>query len=235
MLRAMELEGWKLLDEEAGVLYREYRFAKGAAATTFVFRGSDGLVVVSPGCGLDARAYDALGEIGEVRSLVANNPFHHLGQAPWRARFPDAESYCPAGAVKTLEKKNRGVPFRPLGELSVPANVCCDDAPGYRKGETIVSVGTARGPIWYSGDLLTNIQRLPGPPLRWLFTTTDSGPGFRLFRLGVWLMVKDRKALRSWVLARLAEDPPAVVVPAHGPAFETGDVAAQARAQLERL
>lgn len=60
-------------------------------------------------------------------------------------------------------------------------------------------------------------------------------PGFRLFLPAVWLFAKDRKALREWALGRLAQDPPSVVVPAHGTPVETADVAAQAKAQLERL
>ena len=231
----MQLEGWNVIDEEAGVLWREYAFTKGAYATTLVFRGAEGLVVVSPAPGLDARAYDALRELGDVRALVANNALHPMGQAEWRARFPDAESYCPAGAVKALEKKSAGARYRPLGELALPESVRCDDAPGFKTGETIVSVATRRGPVWYTGDLLTNIQRAPKPPVGWLFTATDSAPGFRLFRLGVWLLVQDKKAVREWVLGRLAADPPSIVVPAHGPAFDTGDVAAEAKKQIERL
>lgn len=231
----MQVEGWNVIDEKAGVLWREYPFSKGAHATTLVFRGVDGLSVVSPGTGLDARAFDALREFGEVRALIANNSYHHMGQSPWRARFPDAVSYCPPGAVKTLDKKVSGVSFRPLDALALPENVRWEDPPGFKTGEALLSVGTGKGSVWYSGDLLTNIQRTPGPPFKWLFSWTDSGPGFRLFKLGVWLLVKDRKALRAWALGRLAEDPPAVVVPAHGPAVDTGDVAALAKEQLERL
>jgi glyoxylase-like metal-dependent hydrolase (beta-lactamase superfamily II) len=231
----MQLEGWNVIDEKAALLWREYVFSKGARATTLVFRGVDGLVVVSPGTGLEARAYDALRELGDVRALIANNTFHHMGQSAWRARFPDAVSYCPPGAVKTLDKKVRGVSFRPLDALALPAHVRWEDPPGFRTGEALLSVATGRGSVWYSGDLLTNIQRTPGPPFRWLFTWTDSAPGFRLFKPGVWFLVKDRKALRAWTLGRLAEDPPAVVVPAHGPPVDTSDVASLAKAQLERL
>lgn len=231
----MQLEGWNVIDEKAGVLWREYAFSRGARATTLVFRGSDGLVVVSPATGLTDRAYDALRELGEVRALIANNTFHHLGQAAWRTRFPDAVSYCPPGSLKTLEKKAKGVSFRPLDALPLPASVRWEDPPGLKTGEAIVSVGTARGSVWYSGDLLTNIQRTPGPPFGWIFAWTDSAPGFRLFRPGVWLFVKDKKVLREWMLRRLTEDPPAVVVPAHGPPVETSDVAALAKAQIERL
>lgn len=231
----MQIEGWNIIDDEALVLWREYSFAKGAYATMLVFRGVDGLVVVSPGKGMSDREYDALREHGEVRALVANNTYHHLGQPAWRARFPDAASYAPSGALKMLKKKAPGVPFRPLADLALPAHVRCDDPPGYKTGEAFFSIHTRKGTVWFTGDLLTNIQRTPGPPVRWLFTWTGSGPGFRLFRPGVWLCVRDKKALRAWMLERLASDPPSIVVPAHGPTFDAGDVAGLARAQLERL
>jgi len=231
----MQIEGWNIIDDEARVLWREYAFTKGAYATTLVFRGVDGLVVVSPGTGLSAREYDALREHGEVRALVANNTFHRLGQAPWRAHFPDAVSYAPSGALKVLEKKDPGIPFRPLSDLALPAHVRCDDPPGFKTGDVILSVRTRKGAVWYTSDLLTNIQRLPSPPVRWLFTWTGSAPGFRLFKPGVWFFVNDKKALRAWMLERVANDPPSVVVPAHGPAFDADDVAALAQAQIERL
>jgi glyoxylase-like metal-dependent hydrolase (beta-lactamase superfamily II) len=231
----MQLQGWNLVDENAGVLWREYTFAKNASATTMVFRGVDGLVVVSPGKRMEARDFDALDKLGEVKALIANNAFHHLGQAEWRARYPNAVSYCPPGAMAKLNKKVPGAQFRPLGELKLPAHVRCEDAPGFKTGETFVSVKTGKGAVWFAGDLLTNIQRMPPPPFKWLFSWSDSAPGFRLFKPAVWFFVKNRPALRQWALSRLAEEPPAVVVPAHGPAFDAPDLAALAKAQLERL
>ena len=231
----MQTEGWSTIDGEAGVLWREYSFTKGATATTLVFRGVDGLVVVSPGTRMTDRDYDALREHGEVRALVANNTFHHLGQAPWRARFPGAVSYAPSGTLKVLQKKAPSVPFRPLSDLALPAHVRCDDPPGFKTGEALFSIRTKKGAAWFTGDLLTNIQRTPPPPLRWFFTWTDSAPGFRLFKPAVWFLIRDKKALRAWMLERLASDPPSIVVPAHGPPFDATDVAALARAQIERL
>ena len=230
-----QTDGWNVIDDEAGVLWREYPFSKGAYATTMAFRGVDGLVVVSPGSGLGARDYDALREHGEVRALIANNSFHHLGQSAWRERFPEAVSYAPSGAIADLKKKAPGIDFRPLADLPLPTHVRCDDPPGFKTGETLVSVRARKGTVWFTGDLLTNIQRTPGPPLRWLFTWTDSAPGFRLFKPAAWLMMRDKKAVRAWALERLASDPPTIAVPAHGPAFDAGDVAALARAQIERL
>ena len=231
----MKIDGWNVIDEEAGVVFREYEFSKGANATTLVFRGKDGLAVVSPPPGLEARDYDALRELGEVQALIANNTLHTMGQAAWRARFPDAVSYCPPGAVQALEKKLKGVPFRPLNELPLSDGVRWEDAPGFKTGETLLSVKTGKGSVWFTGDLLTNIQRTPGPPFKWILSWTDSGPGFRLFKPAIWLMVKDKKAVREWALRWLEQDPPAIVVPSHGPPVEGGDVAALAKAQIERL
>jgi hypothetical protein len=225
---------WNVL-EDGAVLWREYEFSRGAYATTMVFRGKDGLVVISPGTGLEARDYDELREHGEVRALIANNAFHTLGQRPWRQHFPEAESYAPRGALADLGKKAPEIPYRALSALPLPDGVHCDDPPGFKSGETIARVKTKRGWIWYSGDLLTNIQRMPGPPVRWFFTLTGSAPGFRLFKPAVWFFVKDKKALKQWSLDTLEKQPPAVVVPAHGPAFDPPDVAAEARAQLEKM
>jgi glyoxylase-like metal-dependent hydrolase (beta-lactamase superfamily II) len=230
-----DLRGWNVIDAESAVLWREYQFNKGAYATTLVFRGTDGLVVVSPGKGLEAADYDVLSEFGEVRALIANNAFHHLGQGPWRARFPKAESYVAPQALATLRKKAASIPFRSLDELSLPPTVKIHVLPGFKNGDVLVSVGTRQGSLWYTGDLLTNIQRTPGPPLSWLFSWTDSAPGFRLFKLGVWFFVNDKRALKERMNALLAEDPPALIVPGHGPAVMTDQLAAEARVQIAKL
>lgn len=230
-----DLRGWNVIDAERAVLWREYEFNKGAYATTLVFRGTDGLVVVSPGRGLEGADYDVLSEFGEVRALVANNNFHHLGQGPWRERFPKAESYAAPQALARLAKKAASIPFRSLTELSLPPTVKFHVLPGFKNGEVLFSVGTRQGSLWYTGDLLTNIQRTPGPPASWIFSWTDSAPGFRLFRPAVWLFVNDKRALKERMNALLAEDPPAIIVPAHGPAVMAAQLAAEARTQIARL
>jgi hypothetical protein len=232
----MQNGGWNVLDDDASILWREYHFTKQATATTLVFRGADGLVVVSPACDLEARDYDALREHGEVKALVANNVLHNKGIAPWRERFPDVATYAPAGAIAQLEKKTPGVAYKPLADLAPPAHVTSDTLPGFKTGETFFSIHSKKkGAVWFTGDLLTNIVKVPPPPVKWLFTWTGSAPGFRLFRPAVWLMVADKQKVRSSMLERLASDPPAAVVPAHGPPVEASDLAAQARTQLERL
>ena len=86
-----------------------------------------------------------------------------------------------------------------------------------------------------AGDLLANLPQLPPGPMGWMFSLTGSAPGYRLFKLATWLLVKDKVTLREWMLSRVDRDPPAMIVPAHGPPFAEGDVAAQTRTQLQRL
>jgi hypothetical protein len=227
--------GWQALDAAAGVFWREYRFSGKAVATSLTFRGADGkLVVVSPPCGADEEAFAALEKEGGVGALIANNTFHHLGQKAWRARFPAAKSYAPPGAVAVLAKKS-GLDYRPLSELALPPSVRWTDAPGYKNGETILRIGAESGTVWYTGDLLANISKLPPPPVRWLFTWTGSAPGYKLFAPAKWMLVKDTQALKAWALELLAQDPPACVVTAHGKPVQGSDVAAKTREQLQRL
>lgn len=231
----MDHEGWHLIDDAAAVGWREYEFARGAYATTMFFRGPDGLIVLSPATGLTARDHDALEELGPVRALVASNDHHHFGQVPWRARHPDAESFAPEGCLAPLRAKAGGVPFRSLAELPMPRSVSWTEAAGFKTGETLLSVTTPRGAIVFVGDVLANIARMPGPPLRWLFTLTGSAPGFRPFRLANFAFVRDRAAVRERLLAMVDAAPPYRIVPAHGPPVQGEDLAERARAALRAL
>ncbi|MBP6841702.1 MAG: hypothetical protein KA190_30660, partial [Kofleriaceae bacterium] len=112
--------GWTVLDEAAGVLTCSYRFGKGkASSATFVARMGNGqLLVVSPAKGLPEATFTELARFGPVGALVANNGFHHLGQAEWRARFPAARCFAPAAAIARIHKKNPGAgAFEPLAAL----------------------------------------------------------------------------------------------------------------------
>jgi hypothetical protein len=90
-----QTDDWNVIDDEACVHRREYSFSKGAYATTMVFRGVDGLVVVSPGRGLGARDYDALREHGEVRALIPG----------WRSGASRHPRALPAEVAEPTENK----------------------------------------------------------------------------------------------------------------------------------
>jgi glyoxylase-like metal-dependent hydrolase (beta-lactamase superfamily II) len=229
--------GWKVLDRDAGILCCEYKFG-GGVATTFVFRAKDdGLVVISPGAGLDPSTIDAVKSYGKVTALVANNGWHWLGQETWRKHFPEAKSYAPAAALPRIAKKVPGVPFEPIENLApLLAEGQSVVEPTGLAGNAFAFVHTKSGNYWYASDLLANIPRLPTNFIfKTLMSMTDSAPGYKLFRPAVWLQVKDKPALRSWFDKELANVPPTTVVPAHGGPMQAPDLIEQTRALIARV
>jgi hypothetical protein len=64
---------------------------------------------------------------------------------------------------------------------------------------------------------------------------TDSAPGYRLFRPAVWLQVKDKQALRSWVDDELAKSAPVGIIPAHGAPVFGSDVIANTKSLFAKM
>ena len=110
------------------------------------------------------------------------------------------------------------------------------EAPGFKVGNAFATVRGQKGTYWYPSDLLSNIPKLPpGFVFRTLMSMTDSAPGYRLFRPSVWLQVKDKPVLRSWVEKELATAAPVTVVPAHGPPVSGPDLVASTKALIAQL
>lgn len=229
--------GWTLLDRDAGILCRQYKFG-GGLATTLAFRGrGDELIVVSPASRVDAAALDELKDHGRVTALVANNNFHWLGQATWRKHFPDAKSYAPARAIPRLTKKAAGIPFEPLDELLPRLGDAAKlvEPTGFA-GNAFAFVRAKSGTYWYASDLLANIPELPTNFIfRTLMSMTDSAPGYKVFRPAVWLQVKDKKGLLAWFEKELADTPPTTMIPAHGGPVRMPNLVEATRALLAKV
>lgn len=229
--------GWTLLDRDAGILSRQYKFG-GGLATTLVFRGGgDELIVMSPATGIDAVALDALKEYGRVTAIVANNDFHWLGQATWRKHFPDARSYAPARAIARLTKKAAGIQFEPLEQLLPRLGDAAKVVePTGLASNAFAFVRAKSGTYWYASDLLANIPELPKNFIfRTLMSMTDSAPGYKLFRPAVWLQVKDKKGLKAWLEKELADTPPTTMIPAHGGPVQTPNIVEATLALLAKI
>ncbi|MBP6632754.1 MAG: hypothetical protein KA297_25250 [Kofleriaceae bacterium] len=230
--------GWTVLDEAAGVLTCSYRFGKGkASSATFVARMGNGqLLVVSPAKGLPEATFTELARFGPVGALVANNGFHHLGQAEWRARFPAARCFAPAAAIARIHKKNPGAgafePLAALADLTGP-DVGFREVPDSKAGESWFWARVAGGHAWYPSDVLANMPTLPPFPVSLLFKWTGSAPGFRVFGLALKMLVRDKPATLRLLRDDLDAHPPTIIVPAHGDVLTRPGLAAEARALLD--
>ncbi|NJM90906.1 MAG: hypothetical protein HC863_01060 [Myxococcales bacterium] len=230
--------GWTVIDPKARVLTYQYAFNdQGSTSNCFVARMGNGqLLVVSPAYRMTDAGFKELDEHGEVGAIVANNGFHHLGLAEWKARYPKARLFASPLAQARIQKKNPQAPkLESLDGLSplLGEDVTFTDAPATKCGESWVTAKIAGGVAWFVSDLLINLPKVAGPlPMRLLFKWTDSGPGFKVFHLTMKFTVKDKKQVLTALAAAMAEAPPTVIVPAHGAIMDQGGVAQDAQKLL---
>ena len=228
--------GWTVIDRAAGVLTHTYEFTNNATATTFVARMGDGkLMVVSPCTGLDPELATELETFGTVGAIVANNGYHHMGLAEWQQRFPEADVYAPERAIDRIAKKSPAAgALRPLEQLDTGADVGVREAADSKCGESWYWARTEEGYAWYTSDVLINLPHLPPNPLaKLLFWATKSAPGFRVFSLGLSMLVRDKKATLRSFLDDVEAHPPSVLIPAHGERLDHGSIAEDTRAIIK--
>ncbi len=87
--------------------------------------------------------------------------------------------------------------------------------PGTRTGELWLSTPAPGGRAWIVCDAFFNIARAPRTPMGLLLRALGIAPGLRIGTSFLWLL-RDRAAYRSWLLAKLAEERPTLLVPSHG-------------------
>lgn len=216
--------GWRIFDARTPILTFLYSFGPGTANSLAV-GGRDGLFVVSAPCKAADGVFEDLSRFGKVRALVASNAFHHMGIPEWKRRFPDAEIFAPAQSIARVEKQTRLGGIRPLAEAGAITGSGLElvDMPHYKTGEVLVRVKTDRGLVWYVTDVVMNLRELPSHPVgKAMFALTRSGPGLRFNNLSPLFMVRDKKALKRWLAAQLALDPPTWLIPTHGDIVEAG-------------
>jgi hypothetical protein len=216
--------GWKVFDADAPVLTYEYSFGPGTANALAV--GTErGLVVASPPRKVGAGVFEDLLRYGSVTALVASNAFHYMGIPEWKKRFPDAAVYAPAQSIARVERKTKLTGIRPLAEASSAAGSRLEliDMPHYKTGEALARIRSGRGLIWYITDFALNMPELPANPVaRFLFGLSGSAPGLKFNNIGSLFMVRDKVALKRWLAAKFAENPPGWLIATHGDVVEVG-------------
>lgn len=210
--------GWNVVDAETPILTYEYSFGPGTANALAV-GCQGGVVVISPPCKVPAGVVEDLGKFGAVRALISPNAFHHMGLAEWKELFPEAGLFAPAQSIARVERQSGLRGIYPVAEAFAIAGPHLElvDMPYYKTGEILVRIETARGLFWYVTDIIMNMPVLPSHPLAWLlFTLTGSAPGLRFNNIAPLFMVKDKVALRRWLVAEATKNPPRWLIPAHG-------------------
>jgi glyoxylase-like metal-dependent hydrolase (beta-lactamase superfamily II) len=229
----MQEPTWEKLTDDGGVRWLKYSFGPGKA-TTLAARLDDGAwLVVSPPRDPSAAVLDGLG--GDVSALLAPNGYHYMGQAAWRARFPQAKSYAAKDSLERLAKRSPDIPYEPLEALrgKLPSRIEVLRPEGMKVSDLMVRATSGASTVWYTGDLISNLQK---GDISWavglLFSLLGGGSGYRYNGVPAMVYMKDRAAWARSVHAAMEKAPPTAILPGHGapfrddPAARTKDILA---------
>ena len=215
----MKTHQWQNLTSDGSVRALMYSFGFGTANTLAAKLDDGTWLAISPAVGAPDAALQVLADDGGVSALIANNAYHHLGQGPWRQRFPQATAYAADGSLPRLGKKCTAVTFRPLAELQakLPARVRLVEPAGMKTPDLLAAVTAGKETVWFGGDLISNTSDDDMSLLARLgFKLMGGGTGFRLNPVPGMVYLKDKAAWRQSVHAAIAAQPPTAFLPAHG-------------------
>jgi hypothetical protein len=223
------VQGWTTLAEDPLVLLREYSFGPGTANAMVVRLPNGNLMITSPPTDVPSAELSALNAHGKVVALLEFNGVHHLGLPACRSCFPAAVTYAsPRAAARILKKSKDPGKIESIDALQplLGDKIRVVPVDGDKLGDVLVRVQTEKGTLLYAGDFFANIRVLPKNLLfRLIFKLTDSGPGFKVFRIFFKRFVADRKAARDSLIREVEANPPAMLVPAHGDVVTQSDLA----------
>jgi hypothetical protein len=185
-----------------------------------IVRLADGSLFLHSPVKLDQGLRGQLGELGEVRAIVAPSRVHHLFVGDYMAAYPQAKSY----AAPALPERRRDIKFDA---------VLTDDAPDAWSGQLeqhvfkgapvlneVVFLHIASGTVIFT-DLIFNLPvsaRRGAPLFFWLLDATGKFGPHRLIRRRA---IRDRAAARRSVDRILRWDFDRVIM-SHGAVLETG-------------
>jgi len=175
----------------------------------------EGLLCHSPVC-LNKEGMDKLESLGTVKLMIAPNGQHTIDTAVWKERYPEAILASPAIYKAAFEK-----------EKSLKTDMDADDLSKFGiKSHTIDGIKQSGGfgiggELAYEVKLSSSEHALIVTDI--LFNVSGAtgikkffiGSSFEVNRLIRWVVVNDKKALKSWI-EKMANADPKIVVVAHG-------------------
>lgn len=147
----------------------------------------------------------------EPRFLVCSNHFHWLGIPEWSARFPAARIVASETAAPRLRAK-LGKEIGTLAEVELPAGMRWLVPPGIGSGEAWLDIAGT----WIVCDAFFNEPKIPTGLFGLGCRLTATTPGLRIGHTWKYMQLAKRAEYKEWLLERLATEPPAALVVAHG-------------------
>jgi hypothetical protein len=192
-----------------------------------IVRLGDGRLVIHNGIALEEAAMKAIEGWGTPTFLIVPNGGHRLDAPAYKQRYPALRVFAPKGSRARVEEV---VPVDGSYEdFPHSDEVRLETLPGVGDSEGAMFVRSSGGVSVVLNDAVFNMDR-KRDPLGFFFTTLlGSAPGARVSRLAKLMFIKDKRALRDY-LVRLAETPELTrLIVAHEKVAKGPDAAAALR------
>lgn len=177
--------------------------------------GDDRVCVYSPVPNAGAAAMDQLRAMGNP-ILLAPNAYHTLGLPGHANALEHAAVVASDRAFDRIKKKTKlSVQDLRLLDANLPPHVSILQPPHLRNGEVWLSIREANRHVWVVGDAFLNFSRLPVTSLGLALKLMRMGPGLAI-GLTFKVLIKDRRGYRDWLLTKIAEERPTMLIPCHG-------------------
>jgi len=204
--------------------------------TMIVVRLAGGELLIHNGIAMDEPAMAELEALGTPTWLVVPNGWHRLDAARFKARYPDIQVICPAGARKRIEKVVAVDTTYNDRPQPVPEDdtVRFEAIDGAGDMEGVMVVRSPDGLSLVLGDAIFNLPHRKG--FFWFVygRLLGSTGGPRVTVIGRFFLLKRKAAFKAW-LNRMAElDGLVRLIPSHGAVIE-GDAAGALREVDGRL
>lgn len=192
--------------------------------------GDNRVCVYSPVPRAGEAAMEQLRAIGRP-ILLAPNAYHTLGLPEHAAAFEDAPVIASDRAFERIKRKTKlSIEDPRLLEANLPSHISLLQPPDLRNGEVWLSIREANRCAWIVCDAFIHLPRLPAGAIGLGLRLMRMGPGISIGTTFKFLM-KDRRAYREWLLTKIAEDRPTMLIPCHGQVIDDE----QLPDRLERL
>ena len=198
-----------------------------------IVRRQDGKLVLHGLMALEEKTQREVEALGEIAYLVVPSGFHRLDAGRYRARYPNARMFAPAGGRARIEKVAKVDATYEGYEADATTSLTDIDGLAQREGALVVK--SKRGTTYVMNDALFNMPEhqtgLSGFVLKHVTQSTGGPKVSRTARIG---LIADRARYRA-ALEKIADTPDLVrVIVAHHVPVE-GDVGAALRQAASQL
>jgi len=226
---------WKAFDETKQIWIARY-YVPSFQVNSVILKSKNGdPLLISPGKSLADCALPEIFENKLPTLALAPNYFHFMGYTRWKEIYPHLILSAAPETHRRLRKKRISTESLELFRQALPENMSLLKPEGLRAGEIWIRVQQENGVIWIVGDAFLNYARFSNRPLaRFMQKIMRAAPGLKISSVIKYLLIKNRKRYKNWLLNQLKTDQPTTLIPLHGEVLQSPQLPVEIQKIVEK-